>query len=188
MWLSLLGLALLSPGLYAQQKYEKERKIKVSDVPEQAKRFLKVAQVEEKIRWYFEENLLGNSIEAKFKRSKKRYSIEFGTDGYIQDIEIQIAWKEVPIATGRSIQATLDSMYSYSRIDKIQLQFTGEEVALQQLMRGEETPGDYSRQFEVVVEGKVKQQVKLYEILFDERGRPITVATIVQRNTDHLEY
>jgi hypothetical protein len=63
-----LALILFFPAiLQAQKKYEKEYRIKQEEVPEEALEFIHSAAIDFSEKWYFEENLEGNSIEAKFK-------------------------------------------------------------------------------------------------------------------------
>ena len=56
----LLGLQF---DLCAQEKFEKEYRIKTDEVPPTALNFVEALNLNTKIRWYFEENLKGNAIE-----------------------------------------------------------------------------------------------------------------------------
>ena len=171
-----------------QDKYEKEVRIKAQEVPESALAFLGEASIPRKVRWYFEENFVGNSIEAKFKLAGKRYSVEFDTTGHIQDIEIQIPWKEVPNRMKQLVRYSLDSLFTSSKIDKIQLQYTGAQEVLKELLSQDTSTLTHGINYELVVQGKKQKGFQLYEILFSEKGDILRMGQIVEKNTDHLEY
>ena len=86
---------ICSNQLNAQQKYEKESRLKEKNIPNKALHFIDSLEVGSRIRWYLEEGLEHTSIEAKFKLNNQKYSIEFDTIGNLEDIEIQIKWSEL---------------------------------------------------------------------------------------------
>ncbi|MEL6254700.1 MAG: hypothetical protein AAFR87_22000, partial [Bacteroidota bacterium] len=89
--LYILVLGLLVRGNYAQAqiKYEREYKLKPTEIPMPAKIFVDSCKFSTQITWYKEESQDGKSIEAKLKHKGKKYSIEFDTVGLLQDMEIQ---------------------------------------------------------------------------------------------------
>jgi hypothetical protein len=91
-------LLLLATSAFGQVKYEKEFRLKPGQVPVKARQFIDSINLQQKVKWYYEQNLKGNSIEAKFRMNHKRYSIEFDTLGNLQDVEVQIGWEQMPAA------------------------------------------------------------------------------------------
>lgn len=60
-------LIISTHHLCAQQKYEKESRLKEKNIPLKARDFIGSLSVTGSIRWYLEEGLDRKSIEAKFK-------------------------------------------------------------------------------------------------------------------------
>ncbi len=186
----LSGLAFLLPLATAagQTKYEREYRIKTQAAPAAARQFVDSLHFQKKVKWYFEENLRGNSIEAKVCRDKKRYSIEFDTSGVLQDIEIQHRWNDISAHTQSRITATLDSLFVRHDIRKIQIQYSGDPKALFKLAQNQQPAAAFTTRYELVVKGKKPDGVHLYEITLDEQGALHALEAIVFRNSDNLEY
>ena len=73
-----IGFLLLFPIVSkAQQKYEREYRIKSEIIPQSAKEFINSIGSDYKIKWYKEIGLNTVSLEAKFKHNNKKFSIEF---------------------------------------------------------------------------------------------------------------
>lgn len=186
----LFCLALLLPLATAtgQTKYEREYRIKTQAVPAPARQFVDSLQFQKKVKWYFEENLRGNSIEAKVCRNKKRFSIEFDTNGVLQDIEIQHRWTDIPVQTRTRITATLDSLFARHDIRKIQIQYSGDPKALFKLAQNQQPATAYTTRYELVVKGKKPDGLRLYETTLNEHGILLALEEIVFKNSDNLEY
>lgn len=172
----------------AQQKFEKERRMKFADVPTAALQFIEEVEMDSNWKWYFEENLVGNSVEAKTKYNGKWYSVEFDTSGKIQDIEVEKDLPEMDENVRSTILQTLDAMFSSHKIDKIQIQYSAEDPVLLAILNDITTRFDYKVQYEIVVKGKKTGRPKLYELTFTENGELLESSEIIFRNTDNLEY
>ena len=73
----------------AQNKYEREHRILKSQFPEKALGLITDKLVGAKrVRFYKEIDSAKISYEAKFKKDKLRYSVEFDTEGTLEDIEV----------------------------------------------------------------------------------------------------
>ncbi|MEX1002328.1 MAG: hypothetical protein WDZ35_09470 [Crocinitomicaceae bacterium] len=180
--------ALFFPA-YGQEKQEKEMRISPEDVPEKALEFIDSLHLDNKIKWYFEEDLNSVSIEAKTKHKKKRYSIEFDTLGNIQDVEIQLSWEELPETTQNTICAYLSAVFSDFRIKKIQLHYEGSVQALIDQLKSNKPVDGVIIKYEIVLKGKEEDRFwKWYEYTFLENGKHEKRSLIIFRNTDNLEY
>jgi hypothetical protein len=172
----------------AQQKFEKESRLKPEDVPALAGQFIEAVELDTRWKWYFEENLVGNSVEAKTKYNGEWYSVEFDTSGKIQDVEIETDLQEMKENVSRNILMALDSMFNSHKIDKIQIQYTAETSVLIAILNKNAGQADSKIQYEIVVKGKTTGRPKLYEFTFTDNGKLLETSEIIFRNTDNLEY
>ncbi|MEM1135688.1 MAG: hypothetical protein AAGI07_07590 [Bacteroidota bacterium] len=173
---------------YGQTKYEKESRLKRNNIPLQAKAFIDSLGFDKKVKWYFEESLIGKSIEAKTNFNKEKYSIEFDTAGILQDVEIEIDWHKVPIETQKNISNYLATVFSNYQFIKIQVQFTGKPQDLLQYLKKITIEKTFTTRYEIVVKGKKQGKRDWYEITFSEAGNFESISKIIFRNTDNLEY
>jgi hypothetical protein len=178
---------LLSP-LNGQEKYEKETRINQREAPAPARRFVDSLKFHKKIKWFREESLTGESIEAKTKRNKQRYSIEFDTLGRLQDVEIEIGWEEIPGETREAIDKLLNQTFSKYRLVKGQKQLKGDPARLIEYLRGVNIPESPAIRYEIVLDGKKGGKKERYEYLFSKSGKLEEKSRIILRNTDNLEY
>ncbi|MBK7873616.1 MAG: hypothetical protein IPJ74_24595 [Saprospiraceae bacterium] len=181
-----LAFITLPLAILAQQKFEREDRIKDASVPAQALAFIDSTKVDSRIKWYQEESHLGITIEAKFKYKKSRYSIEFDSTGIIQDIEIEI--KTLPKAVLERMNKELDSVFNKYKFQKIQLHYNGSEAVLAGVFEQEDMSNRLNTYYEIIIKGWELKTPKLYEITFDDEGHLIKKIHIIQRNSDNLEY
>lgn len=179
---------------YAQQKYEREYKIDTNEVPQQALDFIAAFKVHKKVKWYQEQGLDETSVEAKFKLKGAKYSVEFGDDGTLQDIEQTVAFKKLPTAIQESIQLYLNEQYDAYSIEKVQLQYTGNPKVLLPWIQSTSFPTldithkNITRIYELVVRTRTKSNVLLFQFQFDDEGQKIEQKEIITRDTDILKF
>ncbi len=183
-----LFCCLVATASWGQQKFEKETRIKIAQVPVPAQQFIAAIPFPRRIKWYKEENLSSSSIEAKTKYNKHKYSIEFGIEGELQDVEIKINWAEVPERTQTAIQQYLKETFNRFKYRKIQEQLSGETAAVLDYLLGKEKKENITTQYEIVLKGKKAGQTSWFEYTFDAQGKFKDQKTIIFRNTDNLEY
>lgn len=183
-----LSIIHLPSTLFAQEKFEKESRIKKTNVPLKARLFVDSLQPQHSIKWYKEEGLLENSIEAKFKNDKTLYSVEFDTLGNIQDLEIEINWEHIPSSVSDSIYAQLKMDCLKNKIVKVQRQYSGKKSLLLSFQNFHLKRESLVINYELIVRCKEQNNVALFEYLFDENGQFISRSTIVFKNSSHLEY
>ncbi len=181
-------LVICSNHLYAQQKYEKESRLKEKEVPSRALGFIDSLEVQKKVRWYLEEGFGRSSIEAKFKLNKQKYSIEFDTIGNLEDIEIEITWNELPALLKESISFHLGKDCRKFNIRKVQIQYSGDRSILFSAIKKGDKKGMYIVNYEIVVKCCNTKNVALFEYLFSNTGQPLTVSQIIFKNSSNLEY
>jgi hypothetical protein len=185
---TILILCLVTQNCFAQDKFEEESRIKSEEVPEAARTFIDEIHVDKKVRWYCETGLDSKSIEAKFKKNKTRYSIEFDTTGIIQDAELEICWEDLAPLIRANISAELGEICAKYKTRKIQIQYTGEENDLLLCLAEKGPTEKLTTKYELIVKCKNKYKVDLFEYLFSEEGKLLASSKIVFKNSSNLEY
>ncbi len=184
-----LGVLILFPlASKAQQKYEKEYRLKSKMIPLSAKEFINSIGSDFKIKWYKEISLNDVTIEAKFKHDKKRFSVEFDTLGMLLDVEFIIKKREITPIIYERIEQKLDSLYQKWKFRKIQMNYTGRGGDIITSMSNNEPSNSIKVSYEIVLKGKALGNTQLYEITFSEQGEIQGILQIVQDKADHLEY
>ncbi len=184
----IVALLLVASDASGQKKYEREYRLKKDEVPAAAAAFVASMNFTGKVKWYYEENLIGNSVEAKLKHDKKKYSIEFDTSGNFQDIEVAADFSDIPEAIRNQMKTRLDSMYEKHSVKKVQVQYSGKISSFSDFLSTENLDKVYKMKYEIIVSGKENKEWGLYEITFDTQGIIEHIAQIISRNTDNLEY
>jgi hypothetical protein len=177
-----------SNNLGAQEKYEKESRIREKYVPTKALQFIDSSDLKSRIRWYLEEGLNRKSIEAKFKHDKVRYSVEFDTLGNVEDIEIETPWENLNSHLKDSISSHLKKDCLKHKIVKVQIQYSGSESELLAKLKTNHNSQYLKIKYEIVVKCNLHNKVELFEYLFNEAGTPLSVSKILFKNSSHLEY
>jgi hypothetical protein len=185
---SLCLVFLLINNISAQDKYEKEYRISLDEVPTSAKLFVDSFGFHKKIKWYIEESLTGKSIEAKTKKQKQKYSIEFDTLGRLEDVEIQKKWKQLPNSFQQIANNHFENEFKKSKIIKVQEQFTGSESRILDYLLNKNNKNGLIIKYEIVVEGSDENGVKWYEYTFLENGEVEGRKNIIFKNIDNLEF
>lgn len=175
--------------LLAQVKHEREFRIKKKEFPSAAHDLLKDKVVAaKKLKYYKEIDSLKISYEAKFRKDKLWYSIEFNEEGVLEDIEISIKAIDVPNETYKAIQNYLSTNFISFKIKKIQQQYTAKDSidatfknAFQNLMLP-------SVNYELVVDAKKERGYEQFEILFNAEGTFLKIRKSLPPNYDHVLY
>jgi hypothetical protein len=186
--ITILILGSFSNSLLAQQKFEKESRLKQNEVPSNALNFIDSLNLKNKVKWYLEEGLESKSIEAKFKRNRKKHSVEFDKLGNIEDVEIEIKWDELPTPLKNSISTRLQKDCKKHKIVKIQIQYTGNQMPLfLKLLSGKPTE-DLTVKYEIIVKCRSEKSTELFEYLFTDKGHFVLASQIIFKPSYHLEY
>ena len=175
----------------AQNKREREFRILKKQFPEVALQFLS-SKLEgaKRIRFYKEIDSAKISFEAKFKKQRLNYSIEFDKDGQLEDIEIEIKPIDLPSESWQNIQDYIASNFKKAKVRKIQQQYlatSGEstETTLKNAFQNLLLP---SVNYELIVSGKREKDHQQFEILFDANGIFKNIRKSLPPNYDHVLY
>lgn len=175
---------------HSQYKYEREHRILKSQFPA-----LAIANIEEnitdfkRIKFYKETDSTKISYEAKLKKDKLWYSIEFNEEGKLEDIEILIKSTDVPNDTYAKISDYLNNNFSKYKIKRLQQQYSSNNEAVKDIFKNAfQNLILPSNNYEIVVVGKKDKGYLDYEILFDADGNFKKIRTSLPPNYDHVLY
>lgn len=185
----LLFFLLLISSISYGQKREIEKSVKKENVPQNAKMWLKDAyEGKNKVRWYFQTDGEKEVYEAKLKWKKKWHSVEFLPTGEIKDIEILISIKELPREVYKNLVKYFSENYQKYKIDRIQVQYTGESDDLEDLIDENEAGELLIKIYEIEYFGRENGINKIWEGHFDKRGYFIEKRVIELNSTDVLDF
>lgn len=172
----------------SQQKFERESTISKENLPPFALNFEAKLTDVRKVKWYLEEGFYGKSIEAKYRSAKKKYSVEFDTTGRIEDVEVETRLHDLNELAQATISSRLDNDGEKYKIDKIQIQYSGEQALLEKFAISGERKDKCEVRYEIVARIKQEKKLKSFEYLFDEDGVFIQRVEIVIQTSSNLEY
>lgn len=189
---SVLLLLVLGTGiLLGQNKYEREYRIRKSQFPERALNYIsEKLEDARRIRFYKETDSAKTSYEAKFKKDRLWYSVEFSEQGVLEDIEILIKPIDIPEDSFAKINAYLAGYFLKYRIRRLQQQYpmTNEEPPETTLKNAFQNLMLPSINYELIVSGKKEKVFEQFEILFDAQGDFVSIRKSLPPNYDHVLY
>ena len=172
----------------AQEKVEREWRIKTNEVPSPAMDWFKDAyELHGKVKWFKEENEAGTFYEAKLQHRGKQHSVKFTQQGDVLDVEITVTLDELEEAVRTRILAALDSIGEGHRALKLQQQWTGAPDDLEDLIDEQERE-DLTLLYELEVFFRSGPDEGYHELLFTEQGALHTKRPMRVNTADHLQY
>ncbi|MFN2396602.1 MAG: hypothetical protein ABR597_13050 [Bacteroidales bacterium] len=174
--------------LSAQNKVERETRIKKRNVPEEAIEFVDdVFEGFFKVKWYKEISGEGEFFEAKFKWKSGQYSVKFDESGENIDIEKIITLEEIPENTRITIDQYFKENFLKYKILKVQKQLLGNEDQLEDYIEEEERKNIIIN-YEIEFHGVTETKNKLWEVLFDQKGNVILLREIILPPNFNLDF
>jgi len=175
----------------AQNKYEREHRIRKVQFPQNALGYIKEKlQDAKRIRFYKEIDSNKISYEAKFKKDRLWYSVEFDKDGTLEDIEILIKPVDIPEEAYEAMNTYLANSFKKYRIRKIQQQypFSEEESPENTIKNAFQNLMLPSINYELIISGKKEKGFNQFEVLFDAEGNFKSIRQSLPPNYDHVLY
>ncbi|MFC4095464.1 hypothetical protein [Euzebyella saccharophila] len=189
---TLLSLCLLFFVQFgtAQNKYEREYRIKKSQFPEKALELISTKlENAKRVRFYKETDSTKVSYEAKFKKDRLHYSVEFDEDGVLEDVEILIKSIDIPNDSYSLMTKYLEKKFKRYRIRRMQQQYpVGAdpiETTLRNAFQNLMLP---TIKYELIVSGKGDSGYEQFEILFNANGGFEKIRKSLPPNYDHVLY
>lgn len=170
---------------FSQEKFEKEYRVKLNQVPEVARNFIEKCQFENTIKWYVEESQDGKTFEAKSKKYNHKYSIEFSENGQLLDVEKTVKFKNLPENIQAIINNGLSKFFKKYSVKKIQIQWSGSETFLLDKVLIRHSNMQF---FEIVLKGKKENKYELFEVLINDKGEIIKELKFSTDNTNNLQF
>jgi hypothetical protein len=182
-------VTLFSFQAFSQSKYEKEFRIKESDVPSRALSFVDSITFDSKVKWYKEIGLDHITFEAKAISNKERHSIEFSENGIFQDVEIEVDVSKIPSDIYTKITGFLTLSHKKHKIEKVQIQYTGErDSALMFLRENRNNSKGITISYEVIISTKMDGNFVMMEYLFSAKGEYLQSKQIISKRKDTIDY
>lgn len=182
-------ICVAQPG-FAQNglKMEQEMKVSIQEVPDKAMVWLRDAlELPKRLTWYKQMSDNVKVYEVKYTWQGDFYSVEFDMDGNIDNIEILRKWNALPEAGRKGMEAYFDSSYTRHRLQKVQVQYTGDPDQLKSVFADAIDEG-LTLRYEVVYRGKDEEEHALWESLFDHHGKHIERDKVILRPVDNISY
>ncbi|RMB63280.1 hypothetical protein EAX61_02500 [Dokdonia sinensis] len=187
--LMVLVTAFAKAELSRAQKVEKEYRIDEVAVPQVARDFIASFDVSRKIKWIQEVSDEGTSIEAKFKSSGTRYSIEFTESGMLEDLEVLVKMGDIGKIIRKNIENYLDTTFDYYKVEKVQAQYIDTPERILQWRATDKKLRSLRPKYEIVLKARNSgSSAKRFEFLFDEEGIFIKKEQIIKRNDNILRF
>lgn len=168
-WIPLaLMVCLFFPG--QAQKYERESRIKTSEMPAPALAFLAESYPDRgRTRHYEEQSRRGQETalvlfyESKFKFKGSRYSVKFDSLGQLYDVERIIKFDHLPSPVKEEIRDNLGQSFQYFRIEKVQERYA---------------PDGQLIGYEIEIQGRQDEDVGYFELQYSPKGRRQSLKSI----------
>lgn len=187
-FLSLIFILIGFSG-FSQQKFEREYRIKLEQVPTKSQQIVKMWDFQKKVKWYAEESQDGKTYEAKVCYKSKKHSLEFSEKGELLDVEIKVSFKKLQKNVQKNVTKTLSEKFKKFKIRKTQIQYKGNESEMYKAVFKLKTHHQkINPLYEFIVKGKKESNYHLYEILIDEKGIILKELQFAPQNTDNLEF
>ena len=184
-------LVLIGVFANAQNKYEREYRIRKNQFPTVALNLIDdTLEDARRIRFYRETDSTKISYEAKFKKDRLWYSVEFNEEGDLEDIEILIKEMDIPNEPMQKIIDYLNNSFTKYRIKRIQQQYpvSKEETKEKTIRNAFQNLILPSVNYEFVVAGKKDKEYFDYEMLFGSDGSFKKMRKSLPPNYDHVLY
>lgn len=175
----------------AQNKYEREHRIREVQFPEKALEYIH-EKLDDAKRTRFYKEIDGNTIsyKAKFKKDRLWYGMEFDKTGAIENVEIVVKPSDIPDEAFSAMKRYLSNNFTKYKIRKIHQQYRVSEMntfeatiknAFQNLILP-------TINYELIIKGKKDKKSEQHEVLFDSEGNFKSIRKSLPPNYDHVLY
>ncbi len=174
----------------SQNKYEREIRIDKADFPVEALDLVSpYLEDVKRVRFYRETDSIKVSYEAKFKKGKLLYSVEFDQTGKLEDIEFVIKKNDIPEESWNNIIGWLNNEFEKTKVKKIQQQYPNEQSSPEELLKEafQNLILPYIH-YELIFSAQNGKGFQMYEGLFDANGKMLKIRKSLKPPYDHILY
>jgi hypothetical protein len=175
----------------AQNKDEKEFRTSIKKYPKNTQKVvLNIPKKAKRIRHYQETDGEKLSYESKFKFKKHWFSVEFNSNGIIEDIEKAIKEKELPTSVKAFIKGYLKAQSTKYDLIKIQEQYRysskiPEVQFLNSILENNEL---IDSNYEIIIALKIDKKWSLKEMTFDAIGNFMNARNLQPDSYEYIMY
>jgi hypothetical protein len=175
----------------AQNKDEKEFRTSIKKYPKNTQKVvLNIPKKAKRIRHYQETDEKKLSYESKFKFKKYWFSVEFNSDGVLEDIEKTIKEKELEKTVKEALYLFLETQASKYSIIKIQEQYLYSSKILEvdflnAILR---SSCSINSNYEIIIAIKSDKEWQLKEMTFDSNGRFLNARHLQPDSYEYIMY
>ena len=171
------------------QKREREFRIKADDFPSVALEALRpYLNGAKRKRFYKEFDGDKTSFEAKFKKGRLFYSVEFDSIGQLEDVEFIVTKNDIPASSFERISDYLNQNFVKTRIKKIQQQYPIQREATTTLREAFQNLLLPYLNYELIISQRAEKGFEEYELLFDAEGNFLSARKSIPQKYDHVLY
>lgn len=189
--ISVIAFLIGTQSSLSQTKKEKEERINLSEFPSKAQNVLSNLPKDcKRLKFFKETDGDKQSFEAKLKYKGRRYSLEFSSDGIIEDLEVRVKMNVIEDNTQDRIKEHFKSSYLKYKFIKIQKQFVfnqnlDPDTFVAQILNQESTE---LMNYEIIAEVKTEEGRELREFTFDNKGSFINFRVVEPSSYEHVLY
>ncbi|MGV6830641.1 MAG: hypothetical protein ACWA5P_03640 [bacterium] len=174
---------------YSQNKNEREFRIKEEALPTAIKETLSLFPKNTKrLKFYKEQDGEKESYEVKFKFQRQWYSVEFDTNGILEDVEVLQPKSFFKTNADSKILAYFKSKNSSFKFLRIQKQYVydSNESLETFLIDVFNSQPNRASNFELIILEKSDNSSQLYEYVFDAKGKFISKRKVISSADEHI--
>ena len=187
----LIVLLCFGSLVYGQTKNEKEERVKKNTFPEKALKVIEQLPMNcKRLRFYKETDGQKQSFEVKFKYNSKRYSLEFSTDGNIEDLEVIAKFKTIEDSIKSKVNSYFQSTFTKHKLIKVQKQYLYNSEFDPTKFLSDILSQNWNKPpgFEIIAEVKAKKTRTVREFTFDQTGLFKSFRILNPTSYEHVLY
>ena len=195
--LSIFTAILITVGVYTTasaqtEKNEVERSVNRSELPSKVSMLIVEFWPDlVGIKYFVQTDGDETTYEVKLKWRGDQYSIEFSTEGAVQDVEKLISFEAIPESTSGAITRDLESQFNKFQMTRIQIQYIAADEDdeddsdfIDDIL--EEDADDYEIRYEIELDGENKHELGSFEMLYSASGTLLEKRRILRRSLDNI--
>ena len=186
----LLLLSLICSVSQAQNKFEREHRIKKSQFPKAAKDIVLKESGIKQLRFYREINNSQSTYISKFRRDRLNYFMSFSEGGELLNIGFKVKEVDIPSDSYSNIEAYLSANF-----DKVKVRRMYQEYPVPDITAHQKTIEDAfqnlllpANKYKLIMITKKEGKRVEYEAYFSAEGNFVKIRQSLPANYDHVLY